>query len=149
MSAGKSSTSSLESSRRTFLDTNILVYADDAANPVKQKKAIELITAHRSQQTGVVSLQVLQEYFVTVTRKLKLDPSVARKQVVYFSGFNVARPAVSDILAAIDLHRLHGISYWDALVLRIAKESGCRVLLSEDMQHGRAVDGLEIVNPFK
>jgi predicted nucleic acid-binding protein len=133
---------------RTFLDTNILVYADDALYPVKQSKSIELITTLRSRRTGVISLQVLQEYFVTVTRKQKLDPGIARDQVEYFLGFIVAEPKVNDILAAIDMHRLLGFSYWDALVLRMAKQAGCRVILSEDMQHGRVVDGVEIVNPF-
>jgi predicted nucleic acid-binding protein len=133
---------------RTFLDTNILAYADDALYPVKQSKSIELITTLRSRRTGVISLQVLQEYFVTVTQKQKLDPGIARDQVEYFLGFIVAEPKVGDILAAIDLHRLHGFSYWDALVLRMAKQSGCRVILSENMQHGRVVDGVEIVNPF-
>jgi predicted nucleic acid-binding protein len=136
------------SGTRTFLDTNILVYADDAANPLKQSKAIDLITAHRSLRTGVLSLQVLQEYFVTVTRKLKLDPGIARDQVEYFLGFNLAIPVAEDILAAIDMHRLHGFSFWDALVLRMAKQTGCRVLLSEDMQHGQDFDGVKIVNPF-
>jgi predicted nucleic acid-binding protein len=136
------------SGQRTFLDTNILVYADDAANPVKQCKSIELITTLRSQRTGVLSLQVLQEYFVTVTRKYKLDSGVARDQVEYYLGFIVAEPKVSDILAAIDMHRLHGYSYWDALVLRMAKQAGCRVVLSEDMQHGQEIDGVRIVNPF-
>jgi predicted nucleic acid-binding protein len=60
----------------------------------------------------------------------------------------VAEPSVSDILAAIDMHRLHGFSFWDALVLRMAKQAGCRILLSEDMQHGRESDGVQIVNPF-
>jgi predicted nucleic acid-binding protein len=96
----------------------------------------------------VVSLQVLQEYFVTVTRKLSLEAGFARNKVEIFSKFNVAAPAVDDILAAIDLHRLHGFSYWDALVLRMARQSGCRVVLSEDMQHGQAIDGVRIVNPF-
>ncbi len=136
------------SGQRTFLDTNILVYADDAAHLVKQRKSIELITTLRSQRTGVLSLQVLQEYFVTVTRKYKLDSGVARDQVEYYLGFIVAEPIVNDILAAIDMHRLHGFSYWDALVLRMAKQAGCRRILSEDMQHGRLVDGVEIVNPF-
>ena len=139
---------SADSGLRTFLDTNILVYADDAACPGKQCKAIELITGHRSLRTGVLSLQVLQEYFVTVTRKLKLDSAIARDQVEYFAGFELAIPAVNDILAAIDLHRLHCFSYWDALVLRMAKQSGCRRILSENMQHGRIVNGVEIVNPF-
>jgi predicted nucleic acid-binding protein len=133
---------------RTFLDTNILVYAEDRADPVKQRKAVELILEHKRQRTGVVSLQVLQEFFVTVTRKLKLDVGVARYKVEFHSRFQVAEPTVSDILAAIDLNRLHGFSFWDALVLRMAKQAGCRVLLSEDIQHGEEVDGVRIVNPF-
>jgi predicted nucleic acid-binding protein len=139
---------SADSGPRTFLDTNILFYADDAANPDKQSKSIEIITTLRNRRAGVISLQVLQEYFVTVRRKLTLDAEIARDQVIYYSGFEVAEPKVSDILAAIDLHRLHGFSYWDALVLRMAGQAGCRVLLSEEMQHGRVVDGVEIVNPF-
>jgi predicted nucleic acid-binding protein len=140
MSAGKLT--------RTFLDTNILVYAEDRADPVKQGKAVELILEHKRQRTGVVSLQVLQEFFVTVTRKLKLDVGIARYKVEFHSRFHVAEPSVSDILAAIDMHRLHGFSFWDALVLRMAKQAGCRILLSEDMQHGRESDGVQIVNPF-
>lgn len=96
----------------------------------------------------MVSLQILQEHFVTVTKKLKLDAGIARNKVVIFSKFDVAEPSIDDIHAAIDLHRLHGLSYWDALVLRMAKQSGCRILLSEDLQHGRFIDGVEIVNPF-
>ena len=133
---------------RTFLDTNVLVYGDDGNEPAKQKTALDLIRVHRERRTGVVSLQVLQEYYVTVTKKHKLDAVIARNKVEIYSKFQVAEPKVSDILAAIDLHRLHGFSYWDALVLRMAKQSGCRVVLSEDMQHGRVVDGVEIVNPF-
>jgi predicted nucleic acid-binding protein len=133
---------------RTFLDTNILVYSEDGSDRDKQGIALNLIKAHRQQRTGVVSIQVLQEYFVTVTKKLKLDAGIARNKVEIFSRFNVAEPNINDILAAIDLHRLHGFSYWDALVLRMAKQTGCRQLLSEDMQHGREVDGVTIINPF-
>jgi predicted nucleic acid-binding protein len=133
---------------RTFLDTNILVYGDDHAEPPKQRKALDLIKEHREQRSGVVSLQVLQEYFVTVTRKLKLDITVARNKVEIYARFQVAEPTVNDILAAIDMHSLYGFSYWDALVLRMAKQAGCRVLLSEDLQHGQEIDGVRIVNPF-
>jgi predicted nucleic acid-binding protein len=133
---------------RTFLDTNILVYAEDRTSPAKQRKALDLIKEQLEQRTGVVSLQVLQEYFVSVTKKLKLDAGIARNKVEIFSRFNVAEPTVQDLLAAIDLHRLHGFSFWDALVLRMAKQTGCRILLSEDMQHGQVIDGVRIVNPF-
>lgn len=58
------------------------------------------------------------------------------------------RSFLDAILAAIDLHRLHSLSFWDALIIRSATASGCTVLLSEDMQHGRRIDGLQICNPF-
>ncbi|MBZ5655285.1 MAG: PIN domain-containing protein [Acidobacteriia bacterium] len=135
-------------SARSFFDTNILVYADDKASPAKQRRAIELVAEHRRAGTGVVSLQVLQEYFVTVTRKLAVDARLARRKVELLAEFDVAAPEVADILAAIDLHRLHGFSFWDALILRSAKQAGCRVLLSEDFQGQREVDGVRVVNPF-
>ena len=134
---------------RSFFDTNVLIYADDKAAPTKQRRALDLVAEHRRARTGVISLQVLQEYFVTVTRKLRLDASIARRKVELLAEFHVAAPDVADILAAIDLHRLHNFSFWDALVIRSAKQSGCTVLFSEDMQHTRDIDGLQIVNPFK
>jgi predicted nucleic acid-binding protein len=134
---------------RSFFDTNILVYADDNDVPVKQRRARDLVAEHRRTGTGVVSLQVLQEYFVTVTRKLQVDPRLARRKVELIAEFDVAAPEITDILAAIDLHRLHGFSFWDGLILRAAKQSGCRVLLSEDFQEGREIDGIRVVNPFR
>ncbi len=134
---------------RSFFDTNVLVYADDKSAPAKQKRALELVAEHRRSGTGVLSLQVLQEYFVTVTRKLAVDAQTARRKVELLAEFDVVTPEVTDILAAIDLHRLHNFSFWDALVLRAAKQAGCRVLLSEDLQHAREIDGVRIVNPFQ
>ena len=134
---------------RSFFDTNVLVYADDKASPKKQRRAIELVAEQRRAGTGVVSLQVLQEYFVTVTRKLRVDARLARRKVELLAEFDVVAPELADILAAIDLHRLHGFSFWDALILRSAKQAGCRVLLSEDFQDRREVDGVRIVNPFE
>src|SRR5512141_3187393 len=133
---------------RSFFDTNILVYADDKAVPSKQRRAVELVSEHRRTRTGVLSLQVLQEYFVTVTRKLRVEAHIARRKVELLSEFDVASPDVSDILAAIDLHRLHAINFWDALILRSAKQAGCKVLFSEDMQASRVIEGIEIVDPF-
>lgn len=134
---------------RSFFDTNVLVYADDSAAPAKMRRALELIAEHRRAGSGVVSLQVLQEYFVTVTRKLRVDPRSARRKVELLAEFDVATPEVADILAAIDLTRLHNFSFWDALVLRSAQQAGCAMLFSEDMQHSREMDGLRIINPFR
>lgn len=133
---------------RSFFDTNILAYADDSTAQTKQGLAVELISQHRRGRTGVVSLQVLQEYFVVATRKLGVDPLSARRKVELLAEFDVVTPEVSDILAAIDLHRLHAFSFWDALILRSAKLAGCSVLFSEDFQDERRIEGLRIVNPF-
>jgi predicted nucleic acid-binding protein len=133
---------------RTFLDTNILLYCDDAADSRKQKRASELVLEHRSQRTGVVSLQVLQEYFVNATRKLGIGVVLARQKVEAYSRFEVVEPVASDVFAAIDLHRLHQISYWDALVVHCARKAGCRVVMTEDLQSGQEIDGVRIVNPF-
>jgi hypothetical protein len=73
----------------------------------------------------------------------------SRRKVELIAEFDVASPEVADKLAAIDLHRLHDVSFWDALVLRAAKQAGCSILLSEDMQGNREIDGVQIVNPFQ
>ncbi|HEV7217527.1 MAG TPA: PIN domain-containing protein [Terriglobales bacterium] len=135
-------------SARSFFDTTVLIYADDKSAPAKQKRAIQLVAEHRRAGTGVVSMQVLQEYFVTVTRKLGVDVRVARRKVELLAEFDVATPDVNDIVAAIDLHRLHGFSFWDSLILRSAIQAGCTILLTEDFQESREVDGVRIVNPF-
>ena len=136
-------------SARSFFDTNVLVYSDDRAAAAKQRRALDLLAEHRRGGTGVVSLQVLQEYFVTITRKLHVDAVVARRKVELLAQFDVATPEVPDILAAIDLHRLHGFSFWDALVVRTAKQAGCSVIFSENFQEAREIDGIRVVNPFR
>ena len=132
----------------TFLDSNILVYADDASSQAKQRRAMDLIREHLLNRTGTVSLQVLQEYFVAATRKCHLDPGLARNKVQIYGTFRLVEPVLDDVLTAIQVHRLHTISYWDALILHTAKKSGCGVVLSEDMNHGQVIDGVRIVNPF-
>lgn len=131
-----------------FLDSNVLVYTDDAGQSAKQKAAIALVSELRRAGSGVVSLQVLQEYFAVVTRKLGVDAALARAKVELFAGFTWHPTEVDDVLAAIDLHRLHQVSFWDALVIRSAQKARCTAIYSEDLQHGRSFDGVEIVNPF-
>lgn len=135
-------------SARSFLDSNILVYTDDAGAPEKQARALELIERCRLERSGTVSTQVLQEYFVTATKKLKVPAEVARRKTEIFGRFELVRIGFEDILAAIDLHRVHQLSFWDALIVRAALLAGCSVLFSEDLQTGRKIEGLEIVNPF-
>jgi predicted nucleic acid-binding protein len=133
---------------RSFLDSNVLVYTDDGGQPEKQRAAIDLVSACRRRHEGVISLQVLQEYFVASTRKLGVDVTIARRKVELFGQLHVMQSGIDDVLGAIDLHRLHGLHFWDALLVRSALRAGCSRLYTEDLQHGRRIDGLEIVNPF-
>ena len=133
---------------RSFLDTNVLVYTDDEDEPDKKAAAIDVYSTLRRKRQGVVSTQVLQEYFVAVTRKLGVDATTARRKTELFGRMQVVIPRLDDILGAIDLHRLHSMSFWDALVVRAALVSGCTRLYSEDLQHGWRIEGLEVVNPF-
>lgn len=133
---------------RSFFDANVLVYSDDGDAPEKQAVALEILARGRRDRKGVVSTQVLQEYFVSATRKLHVPAEAARRKVELFSRFDLVVVQLADIFAAIDLHRLHQIHFWDALVVRSALRSGCSRLYTEDLQSGRKFDGLEIVNPF-
>jgi predicted nucleic acid-binding protein len=136
-------------SARSFLDSNVLICTDDAGAKAKQATALTLVEQCQARRTGVLSTQVLQEYFVITTRKLGVDVLLARQKVELFSRLTLVATGVDDVLAAIDLHRLHGISFWDALIVRSALAAGCTRLYSEDLQNGRRIDGLEIVNPFR
>jgi predicted nucleic acid-binding protein len=133
---------------RAFFDSNILIYADDQGEPEKQRVARALIEEYFSTGNGFVSIQVLQEYFNTVTKKLKMDLSIGRLKVELMSKFAANITLPEDVLSAIDIHRLHGLSFWDSMIVRSAKQTECRILFSEDMQHGRVIDGLQITNPF-
>lgn len=134
---------------RCFVDSNVLVYADDRNAGPKRDRARELIRESMESGTGVLSLQVFQEYFAVATKKLGISAEGARQRIALLSRLDVVILGVEDLLTAIDLHRLHKFSIWDALVIRAALNAGCRVLYSEDLQDGRRIDGLEIVNPFK
>lgn len=134
---------------RSFVDTNILVYTDDLDSPEKQAIALDLFADLRRTGTGVLSTQVLQEYFVVATRKLGVPPSIVRRKVELLGRFGLVVLDLEHILAAADLTRLRSISYWDALIVQAAKSANCGVLFTEDLAHGATFEGLEIVNPFE
>ncbi len=97
-----------------------------------------------------MSVQVLQEFFVTTTRKIPrpLDASAAAQIVGDLAHWHVHAPAAGDVLAAIDIHQRTGASFWDALIVRSAKELGCGTLHSEDVNAGQAYNGVQVRNPF-
>jgi predicted nucleic acid-binding protein len=131
-----------------FFDTNVLVYADDPSKPDKQKRSDDLFTDHLRHSMAALSLQVLQEYYSAVTRKLGVPPHFAQRRVELFSLGNIVRFEVKDIIAAIELHRLNRMSFWDALIIHAARLSGATILYSEDFQHGAILGGVRVVNPF-
>jgi predicted nucleic acid-binding protein len=135
-------------SRLAFFDTNIFLYADDASAPAKQERAIQLITSYRRSGLLIVSIQVLQEYFAAATRKLGVDPETAQQKVQLLTRGRVVRFVEGDVIAAIELHRLTRISFWDATIVHAARLAGADVLYSEDLQHGAILGGVRIDNPF-
>jgi predicted nucleic acid-binding protein len=134
---------------RTFVDTNVLVYADDRSAGKKAERARTLLHELMTSRAGVISIQVLQEYFAVATRKLGVSAEVARRKIELLASLDVIRPEVADVLAAIDLTRLRSISFWDALIVRSAENGGCTVLLSEDLNDGEVISGVRVKNPFK
>lgn len=134
---------------RSFIDTNILVYTDDAGAPSKKETAIDLIESALRGRQGVISTQVLQEYFSATTRKLGVAIETAKERTRFFGRLTVVQITPDDVLGAIDLVQLHQLSFWDALIVQAARKAGCTVLLSEDLQPGRLIEGLRIVNPFE
>ncbi len=134
---------------RSLLDTNILVYADSADEPIKQRQALALIKAHRTAGTAVLCTQVLQEFANVALRKLQLPPALVRERLAFYSRFDTVATSADLIAAAIDLHVLHQLPFYDALVVQAAKAGGCGCVLTEDLQHGAVWNGVLVSNPFK
>lgn len=134
--------------QRAFFDANVLIYVDDGSDWRKQEIAVDLVEAHVRQQAAVVSIPVLGEYFTAAVRKLHLDAGIARSQIEFYAQLPLVEPSVTDVFAAVDIHRLHGFTYFDSLHLRCAQRAGCRIFFSEDMHHGLVMNGVRIVNPF-
>jgi len=135
----------------TFVDTNVLVYAYDRDDPEKHERAVAVLTELWDDRLGVVSTQVLQEFYVTVTRKLSrpLSRTDARAVVNTMRHWPVQPIDADDIVEASELEQRHRLSFWDALIVTAAKRSGAERLLTEDLQHGRRIAGLVIENPFR
>lgn len=114
----------------------------------QQARALELVAELRRAGTGAVSTQVLQEYFVVATRQLGVPAAIARRKVELFGRRKLIVLGLDHVLAAIDLTRLHSVSFWDTLIVQAARAAHCSVLSTEDLQHGSVFEGLEVVGPF-
>jgi predicted nucleic acid-binding protein len=138
------------SADKVFIDTNILVYAYDTSAGIKHQKARKILADLWDSGLGVVSTQVLQEFFVTVTRKLpkRMDSAAARNVISDMLEWDLVAINGTMILDAIDLHRSHDYSFWDSLIVVAAERAGCALLLSEDLSAGHTIRGVTVQNPF-
>jgi predicted nucleic acid-binding protein len=134
-----------------FLDTNILIYAYDRSAGNKHNLAVQLMERCWENENGCLSLQVLQEFFVTVTRKIAtpLDHQTARQIVADLVHWHLHSPDADDLLQAIDLQQRHQLAFWDAMIVQSARSLDCKLLLSEDLNHGQIYGTMTVINPFR
>jgi len=135
---------------KIFVDTNILVYAHDTSSGSKGLKAREILLDLWESRRGVLSTQVLQEFYVVVTRKIPkpLEPGRAREIVESLLYWDMVVNDPEAVLEAIDLSEKHRLSFWDALVVQAAVVAGAEVLLSEDLNPGQVIEGVRVENHF-
>jgi predicted nucleic acid-binding protein len=134
-----------------FVDANVIVYSRDTRDAGKQRRAEAWLRHLWEQGEGRLSAQVLHEYYVTVTRKLRpgMPPPEARADVRALLAWLVAVPEAQLLEGAWHEQDHAKLSWWDALLVAAAKAAGCRTLLTEDLSDGQDLGGLRIVNPFR
>ena len=135
----------------SFVDTNVLIYAEDRDAKRKHEIARDLVVELWNERNGVVSVQVLQEFYVNVTRKLKKPLTVPRalEIVEEYSTWTVIENTARLLVRAIDLQQKHRLSFWDSMIVQAAIDAGCETLLTEDLNAGQRIESVTIVNPFE
>lgn len=136
---------------RSFFDTNILVYLFDEDNPEKKAQAQVLLEKETESGRALLSTQVLQEFFVAVTRKLEVPLPVEKAEEVVgqLMVLTLVEISGSHILKAIRKSINLQFSFWDALIIEAAVSGGASILYTEDLQHGQTIDNVKILNPFR
>jgi predicted nucleic acid-binding protein len=133
---------------KVFLDTNILLYAQDADASAKQQRSRDVIEELARSGDGVISTQVMQEFYVAATRKLGLPPLAAKAVLKTFTVFEVVQVSPAVIQEAIDCSILNQVSFWDSLLLAAAAAAGCVKMYSEGLNAGQTVLGVRVENPL-
>jgi predicted nucleic acid-binding protein len=133
---------------RSFVDTNVFVYAIDTAEPAKQQRAQDVL---RATPSIVVSTQVMNEFYTTSTRKLPspLAAAEAAAVVAEMSRYTCVAVDADLVLRAVRAGQRWQLSHWDALILEAARQAGCEVILTEDLANGADYDGVRVENPFR
>jgi predicted nucleic acid-binding protein len=133
----------------SFFDTNILIYAVDEGDPEKLGIASALVEEHLVEGDGMISVQVLREFYSASLRLSRpLSEEQAQEMVGYFSAFRTLAEDAGMVLGAIRRSREYTLSFWDALIVEAALVGGADRLLTEDLQHGQEIEGLRVENPF-
>ena len=132
---------------KIFLDTNILLYTLDTNDKSKQQKARDIVRTVAEQNTPVISTQVLQEFYVTMTRKGG-DPSFFREVVEHYMQRRIIENTCGLMQLAMDVHHRYGISFYDANIIAAAQMSGAKELWTEDLNAGQDYGGVVAVNPL-
>jgi predicted nucleic acid-binding protein len=137
-------------SGRVFFDTNVLVYANDSSDTNKQRKARDLIKSALLNRTAVISVQVLSEFWVTVTKKIEnpLPDASAEKEIEIFELMDIVNLDIDLFKDAVKFMKLHRLSFWDSLIIAAALFADCKVLFTEDLSDGQLIRGMRIKNPF-
>ena len=133
---------------RSFIDTNVLIYAEASDAPAKQRTALDLLKRLYEEALGVLSTQVLQEYCNVALKKLRLPVQHVRAQLDLYEQFEVIQVTPAIIHAGLDLHQTRSVAFYDAIIVASAQIAGCNVLWTEDLHAGEIVGGVRIVNPF-
>ena len=133
-----------------FIDTNILVYANDRSERGKQEKAKQILFNGITNEDITVSTQVLSEFYVTVTQKIKikLSADIAKKEIVLLKAIEIVEIDFNLIIQAINICNENKLSYWDSLIIAAAQKAKCTIIYSEDLNPGQTIDTVTIVNPF-
>ena len=134
---------------KSFLDTNILIYQMDHRDVVKQKKCRELVRALVLRHEAVISTQILQEFYVACTAKLKVKPILVKGMIHGFQNMEVVIVGSDLINEAIDTSIQYQISFWDSLVVVSAESAKCQYLVTEDLNEGQVIRNVKIQNPMK
>ena len=133
---------------KIFIDTNILVYTLDQKNIVKRDMARKIVKKVVESHQPVISTQVIKEFYVVASNKLKADPIVVKNIIHNFHNMEIVNNDLDLIEQAIDISILSQLSFWDSLIIAAAEKANCEYVLSEDLNSGQNYRGIKLLNPF-
>ena len=133
---------------KIFLDTNIIIYANDSRDKNKQKKSIQIVKSLIQNGNGIISTQVLQEYAFVAINKIGQSYNAVLRQLKILESFEIINQSPEQIRRAIEIMHLYKINFWDACIISNAEQANCAIIYSEDFNTGQFYSGIQIVNPF-